>query len=166
MPSGVPSNTRVSPGEIERSLPGVRATTRPGSGQAAAQGGGRAGLVGQAGDVPDALDAAGGQFGFQLALDPGAGGRVVEDGRAHADQGGTGQDQFQRVAAGADPADADDGDLRQGLAGTPDAPDRDRADGRSGQATDAAGQTGAHGPGVDDHAGHGVDHGQGVGAGH
>src|SRR6202012_2360435 len=125
----------------------------------------RSAAVGQAGDVGDAIDAAGGQLILQLALDPGAGGRVVEDGRAHADQGGAGQHQLQSVASGADAADADDRDLRQGLAGAPDAPDRDGADGRAGQATGPAGQGGAHGGGVDDHARHRVDHGQAVGAG-
>src|SRR5262252_5695727 len=115
-------------------------------------------LVGQADDVRQALDPPAGQLLLELAQDPDAGGRVVKDRRPDADHGRAGQDELQRVPAGAHPAHPDDRHVPQGRPHLPDAPHRDRADRRAGQAAGGPGQHGAHRDGVDRHAEQRVDH--------
>src|SRR5215475_9289634 len=115
-------------------------------------------LVGQPDDVRQALDPPAGQLFLKLAEDPDAGGRVMEDRRPDADHGRAGQDELQRVPAGAHPAHPDDRHVPQGRPHLPDAPHRDRADRRAGQAAGGPGQHGAHRDGVDRHAEQRVDH--------
>src|SRR5215468_655209 len=121
-------------------------------------------LVGQPDDVRQALDPPAGQLFLKLAEDPDAGGRVMEDRRPDADHGRAGQDELQRVPAGAHPAHPDDRHVAQRRPHLPDAPHRDRADRRAGQAAGDPGQHRAHRDGVDRHAEQRVDHRQPVGA--
>src|SRR2546421_4330554 len=130
--SGASSATAIGAGWVKVPPWDGDITLQRASGEPAPRRGMR--LVGQADDVRQALDPPAGQFLLELAEDPDAGGRVVEDGRPDADHGGAGQDQLQRVPAGPHPAHPDDRHIRQRLPHLPDAPHRDRADRRAGQA--------------------------------
>src|SRR5690606_16911287 len=102
-----------------------------------------------------------GDAGIDLRADE----RVVEQCRAHADRGGAGDEELERILRRADAALADDGylvpagdfvhlvDLQQG----------DGLDGRARQsALDVADDRLAR-VHVDGHAGHGIDHGERIG---
>src|SRR5690606_20706472 len=80
------------------------------------------------------------------------------------DGGRPGEDELQRVQAGGDAADPDDGRGRQRGVHLVDAADRDRPDGGSRQAAGHAGERGPQRLRVDRHPLDGVDEGEAVGA--
>src|SRR3984885_3986003 len=84
-------------------------------------------------DVRDPVYPPGGQLLLKLALDPRAGGRVVEEHRAQGHHGRPGEKELKGVAAGPDAAAADDRHVRQRLPDRPDAAHRDRAAGGAGK---------------------------------
>src|SRR5579875_950033 len=122
-------------------------------------------LVRDADHVGDPANASPGKLLLQLPGDPQACRWIMEQRGAHAHHRGTGQHQLERVPPGQHAAHADDGDLWQGLADLPDAPDRDRPDGRPGQASGEPGKDRPHRHRVDGHSQQRVDEREAVRAG-
>ncbi len=90
--------------------------------------------------------------------------RVVEDGRAHRNRGGSGEQEFQGISTGSDTSHSDDRDGGKRLMHLPDAAQSNRSDSRPGEPTGRSRKRRAHGGRVDDQAEQRVDQGQARGA--